>query len=102
MEIHPLYFMIPATLCCSYAFMLPVATPPNAIVLAASNMKTTDMVNYGQNMSTLSEMMCKTIRQCGITWCHWHKLYNPTRFFEYFNFFFWFGKHLHVVLQVST
>jgi sodium-dependent dicarboxylate transporter 2/3/5 len=47
MKIHPLYFMIPATLCCSYAFMLPVATPPNAIVLAASNMKTTDMVSYG-------------------------------------------------------
>jgi sodium-dependent dicarboxylate transporter 2/3/5 len=47
MKIHPLYFMIPATLCCSYAFMLPVATPPNAIVLAASNMKTTDMVCYG-------------------------------------------------------
>ncbi|PSN33759.1 Protein I'm not dead yet [Blattella germanica] len=51
MGIHPLYFMVPATLCCSYAFMLPVATPPNAIVLAASNMKTTDMMKAGIGMN---------------------------------------------------
>lgn len=44
MKIHPLFFMMPAVLCCSYAFMLPVATPPNAIVQAASNMRTVDMV----------------------------------------------------------
>ncbi|PNF25633.1 Protein I'm not dead yet [Cryptotermes secundus] len=53
MKIHPLYFMIPATLCCSYAFMLPVATPPNAIVLAASNMKTTDMMKAGIGMNVI-------------------------------------------------
>ena len=46
--------------------------------------------------------MCKTIRQYGITWCHWHQLYSATRFFEHFNSFFWFGQHLQVVLQVST
>nr|CAD7427794.1 unnamed protein product [Timema monikensis] len=44
MKIHPLYFMMPAVLCCSYAFMLPVATPPNAIVMASSNMKSKDMM----------------------------------------------------------
>ncbi|XP_069683308.1 protein I'm not dead yet-like [Periplaneta americana] len=53
MKIHPLYFMIPATMCCSYAFMLPVATPPNAIVLAASNMKTTDMMKAGIGMNII-------------------------------------------------
>lgn len=41
---NPLYLMIPATVTCSYAFMLPVATPPNAIVYSASGMKTSEMV----------------------------------------------------------
>lgn len=53
MRIHPLYFMIPATLCCSFAFMLPVATPPNAIVMAASNMRSADMIKAGMGMNIL-------------------------------------------------
>jgi len=44
---NPLYLMIPATVTCSYAFMLPVATPPNAIVYSASGMKTSEMVAAG-------------------------------------------------------
>lgn len=47
LQINPLYLMIPATLTCSYAFMLPVATPPNAIVYSASGMKTSDMFKCG-------------------------------------------------------
>ena len=44
LEIHPLYLLLPVTLSCSYAFMLPVATPPNAIVYSASGMSTSEMV----------------------------------------------------------
>ncbi|XP_046979334.1 protein I'm not dead yet-like [Schistocerca americana] len=53
MEIHPLYFMMPAVLCCSFAFMLPVATPPNAIVMAASNMRSSDMMKAGLGMNVI-------------------------------------------------
>ncbi|MPD00484.1 Solute carrier family 13 member 1 [Portunus trituberculatus] len=39
--------MLPAAVCCSYAFMLPVATPPNAIVFSVANMKSSEMVGGG-------------------------------------------------------
>ncbi|EEB10540.1 conserved hypothetical protein [Pediculus humanus corporis] len=52
-RLHPLYLMLPTTISCSYAFMLPVATPPNAIVVAASNMKPSDMVKAGLGMNLI-------------------------------------------------
>jgi len=44
---NPLLLMIPATLSSSYAFMLPIATPPNAIVFSSGRMKVIDMVTTG-------------------------------------------------------
>ncbi|RXG53263.1 hypothetical protein Avbf_06273 [Armadillidium vulgare] len=43
--INPLFLMLPAVVCCSYAFMLPVSTPPNALVygVAGGDMKISDM-----------------------------------------------------------
>ena len=46
-QVDPLLFMIPAALSCSFAFMLPVATPPNAIVFGTDRVQITDMVKTG-------------------------------------------------------
>lgn len=50
-EVNPLYLMLPAAVCCSYAFMLPVATPPNAIVFSVANMKSSEMMKAGIMMN---------------------------------------------------
>ena len=47
MCINPIYLTLPAGIVCSYAFALPVATAPNAIVFGHSTMKTGDMMKAG-------------------------------------------------------
>jgi sodium-dependent dicarboxylate transporter 2/3/5 len=44
---NPLLLMIPATISASMAFMLPVATPPNAIVFSSCRIKMGEMVRVG-------------------------------------------------------
>ena len=44
-NINPLYLMIPATVSASLAFVLPVATPPNAIAFSYGVIKVYEMVS---------------------------------------------------------
>jgi sodium-dependent dicarboxylate transporter 2/3/5 len=45
--LDPTLFMMVATICASYAFMLPIATPPNAIAMSSGAVKIKDMARYG-------------------------------------------------------
>lgn len=46
-DINPIYLLIPATFSASYAFMLPVATPPNAIVFGTGLVSNKSMMRTG-------------------------------------------------------
>ncbi len=45
--INTVLFMMVATICASYAFMLPIATPPNAIAMSSGVVNVRDMIRYG-------------------------------------------------------
>jgi len=44
---HPLMLMVPATLSASCAFMMPVATPPNAIIFGSNRVRIPEMARIG-------------------------------------------------------
>lgn len=46
-KIHPLFLMIPATISASMAFMMPVATPPNAIIFGTNRIRVSEMAQTG-------------------------------------------------------
>ena len=52
--VHPYVLMVGATLAASCAFMLPVATPPNAVVFGSNYLKISDMVRVGILMNIIS------------------------------------------------
>ena len=47
LQMHPLLFMIPATISASMAFMMPVATPPNAVVFGSQRIRISEMARTG-------------------------------------------------------
>jgi sodium-dependent dicarboxylate transporter 2/3/5 len=54
LDVHPFGLMVGATLAASCAFMLPVATPPNAVVFGPGYLKIKDMVKAGLWLNVLS------------------------------------------------
>lgn len=56
-RVNPLLLMIPATLSASCAFMLPVATPPNAIVFGSGEVKMGDMMRVGIILNLLGVVL---------------------------------------------
>ena len=55
--VHPYYLLVGATLAASCAFMLPVATPPNAVVFGSGYLKIEDMVKKGFSMNIISILL---------------------------------------------
>lgn len=52
--VNPYYLLIGATVAASCAFMLPVATPPNAVVFGSKILKIDDMIKKGFWMNLIS------------------------------------------------
>ncbi len=61
LNVHPYILMVGATLAASCAFMLPVATPPNAVVFGSGYIKIADMVKTGLWMNLISVIIISII-----------------------------------------
>ena len=60
-NVHPYFLLVSATLAASCAFMLPVATPPNAIVFGSGLLKIEDMFKKGIWMNLFSVIVISLI-----------------------------------------
>ncbi|CAI2349232.1 unnamed protein product [Caenorhabditis sp. 36 PRJEB53466] len=75
---HPLYFSIPTAIGPSFSFMLPMATPANAIVYETRTIRMIDMVSCG----ILLNILCIVITVINMnTWAYW--LFNMGTYPEY-------------------
>lgn len=54
LELNPYMLMVATTVAASCAFMLPVATPPNAVVFGSGYLKISDMIKTGFWMNLIS------------------------------------------------
>ncbi|MEL6672243.1 MAG: DASS family sodium-coupled anion symporter [Bacteroidota bacterium] len=61
MDVHPFLLMVGATAAASCAFMLPVATPPNAVVFGSGYLKISEMARAGIWMNLISILLISLI-----------------------------------------
>ncbi|WMI64307.1 DASS family sodium-coupled anion symporter [Aestuariibaculum sp. YM273] len=66
LDVPMLHLLIPVTLASSCAFMLPMATPPNAIVFASGYIKVSDMAKVGFILNLISVALLILLFQIGL------------------------------------
>jgi sodium-dependent dicarboxylate transporter 2/3/5 len=60
-DVHPYFLLVGATVAASCAFMLPVATPPNAVVFGSGYLKMEDMIKKGFWLNVVSIILLSLI-----------------------------------------
>ena len=65
MDKNPMYLMLPISVASGLAFMLPVGTPPNALVFASGKLKVVDMVLY---ILIMQHSICASVRYNILDW----------------------------------
>uniref|UniRef100_A0A2K6FK21 Solute carrier family 13 member 4 n=1 Tax=Propithecus coquereli TaxID=379532 RepID=A0A2K6FK21_PROCO len=85
LHINPLYTLIPVTMCISFAVMLPVGNPPNAIVFSYGHCQIKDMVKAGLGVNVIGLVIVMVaINTWGVSLFHldtypaWAKVSNIT------------------------
>jgi sodium-dependent dicarboxylate transporter 2/3/5 len=69
-DMHPMLLAVPATMAVSCAFMLPVATPPNAIMFGSGRLRIGQMARAGLLLNLLTALLV-TLFALGWTLPQW-------------------------------
>lgn len=70
LDIEPLYLAIPVTLAASCAFMMPVSTPPNAVVFSSGYIKILEMVKAGFFLNLISLLVLLLVALTVVRWVY--------------------------------
>ncbi len=68
MGLHPYLLMLTVAICSSFAFMLPVATPPNAIVYGSGYISIQDMIRSGWVLNFIGVALWTVLLFTLVTW----------------------------------
>lgn len=60
-DLHPYMILVSVTISASCAFMLPVATPPNAVVFGSGYLRIPDMIRSGVFMNLISILLITVV-----------------------------------------
>ncbi len=61
MEIDPILLMAPVAIATSYGFIMPVATPPNAIVIGSGYVNAKNMAKFGLPLNLISILLVSAL-----------------------------------------
>lgn len=64
MQLNPLFLAMGVSISCSMAFMLPVATPPNAIVYGSEKVDKKDMIKLGLGLNIIIALLLSMFIFC--------------------------------------
>ncbi len=67
-NVHPYGLMVAATMAASCAFMLPVASPPNAVVFGSGYLSISGMIRAGFWMNVLSSLLVTLLVYFALPW----------------------------------
>ena len=66
LEVNPLIFVIPTTIAASCAFMLPIATPPNAVVFGSGKLEINSIEKYKDPYDLIVDKILKLLKKKNI------------------------------------
>ena len=80
-NVNPLFFAIPCTIAASCAFMLPVATPPNAVIFGSGKISIRNMVRAGIILNIISIFLVTIISYFLLKYFFNYEIYSVPNIF---------------------